>query len=66
MYFCAIILFVWLIFPVIRNYYNGDEKSKEISLLENTNLYYNVSESLPLTAGSYFYVDELFPRIRGF
>ena len=66
MYFCVIIFFVWLILPVIRNYYNGDEKSKEISLLENTNLYYNVSESLPLTAGSYFYVDELFPRIRGF
>ena len=61
-----IILCVFLLFDTVESYIHGHVKSTEINLQESYDYYYNVSESIPLMAGNWFYCNELFPKIRSY
>ena len=60
-----------IIFTIIILYegsfwWNQEVRSQTIQLSQGTEYRYNVSDSIPLMAGSWFYVNELLPRINQF
>ena len=44
----------------------GDQSSQTVQLLKQQDYYYDAKESLPLIFIVYFYVDEVFDRIRSY
>ena len=57
------LVFSFVIFYEGSFWWTQSVKSQTIQLEQGTEYNFNVSDSIPLMAGSWFYVEHLFPRI---
>ena len=59
-----VILFIYITTIELDKIVHAHIKSQTIQLSENTEYFYNVTDSIPLMATSLYYVNEIFPKVR--